>query len=146
LAFELAAGIVLILNPHSTGAAGLISNLLVALLIIGIARAWELVGDRHTGIIASTAVLTGHDPNHDGSLPAPASPDPAKTTGPGHPRPPALAGQTSARSEHHPARESTQRHRQRQRSDGLEVLVSAPAHSSHHDRAEPSRQRKVTGA
>lgn len=30
-------------------------------LIIGIARAWELVGDRATGIIASIAVLTGHD-------------------------------------------------------------------------------------
>ena len=32
------------------------------MLIIGIARAWELVGDRATGIIASIAVLTGHDP------------------------------------------------------------------------------------
>lgn len=107
-AFELAAGIVLILNPHSTGAAGLISNLLVALLIIGIARAWELVGDRHAGIIASIAVLTGHDPNHDGSLPAPASPDPATTTGPGHPGPPTLTSQTSARSELHSAGERNQ--------------------------------------
>ena len=73
-AVELAAGIVLILNPHSTDAAGLISNLLVALLIIGIARAWELAGDRDTGIIASIAVLTGHDPNHDRPLPAPPPP------------------------------------------------------------------------
>jgi hypothetical protein len=36
------------------------------LLIIGIARAWELVGDRDTGIIASIAVLSGRDPGHDG--------------------------------------------------------------------------------
>jgi hypothetical protein len=64
-AFELAGGIDLILNPHSADAAGLVSNLLVALLIIGIARTWELVGDRATGIIASIAVLTGHDRNLD---------------------------------------------------------------------------------
>jgi len=86
-AFELAGGIVLIMNPHSAGAAGLVSNLLVALLIIGIARAWELVGDRDTGIIASIAVLTGHDRNPDGPLPASAPPDPANTTGAGDPRP-----------------------------------------------------------
>jgi hypothetical protein len=61
-AFELAGGIDLILNPHSAGGAELIGNLLVGLLIIGIARAWELVGDRATGILASIAVLTGHDP------------------------------------------------------------------------------------
>ncbi len=45
----------------SAGAAELVGNLLVGLLIIGIGRAWELVGDRATGIIASIAVLTGHD-------------------------------------------------------------------------------------
>jgi uncharacterized membrane protein len=48
-AFELAGGIDLILNPHSNGAAELVSDLLVALLVIGIRRAWELVGDRETG-------------------------------------------------------------------------------------------------
>jgi hypothetical protein len=62
-AFELASGIALILNPYSGGAAGLVTNLLVALLIIGIARTWELVGDRDTGLIASIAVLAGHDRN-----------------------------------------------------------------------------------
>ncbi len=59
-AFELTDGIDLILNPHSAGAAELVSNLLVGLLIIGVARAWELIGDRATGIIASIALLTGH--------------------------------------------------------------------------------------
>jgi hypothetical protein len=60
-AFELAAGIDLIVNPRSTGAAELLSNLLIVLLLIGVARAWELVGDRDTRAIASIAVLTGHD-------------------------------------------------------------------------------------
>ena len=78
-AFELAGGIVLILHPHSNGAAELVSNLLVALLIIGIVRAWELVGDRATGIISSIAVLTGHDHNTNGPPPASALPDPAET-------------------------------------------------------------------
>ena len=65
-AFELVGGIDLLLHPRSSGAAELVSNVLVALLIIGIARAWELVGDRDTGIISSIAVLTGHDRNPDG--------------------------------------------------------------------------------
>ena len=64
-AFELVGGIRLILDPRNVGAAGLVSDLLVVLLLIGIARAWELVGDRNTGAIASIAVLAGHDP--DGS-------------------------------------------------------------------------------
>jgi hypothetical protein len=35
------------------------------LLLIGIARAWELVGDRDTGIITSIAVLAGYEPDPD---------------------------------------------------------------------------------
>jgi hypothetical protein len=66
--FELAAGIDLLLHPYSAGAGELVSDLLVALLLIGIARAWELVGDRDTGIIASIAVLAGHD-RHPGDHP-----------------------------------------------------------------------------
>jgi drug/metabolite transporter (DMT)-like permease len=66
-AFELAAGIDLLLHPHSSGAAELLGDLLVALLIIGIARAWELVGDRDTGIFTSIAVLAGRDGRPDES-------------------------------------------------------------------------------
>ncbi len=58
--FEFLGGIELIMNPSSTGALKLVSNLLVVSLIIGIARAWELVNDRETGIVSSLAVLTGH--------------------------------------------------------------------------------------
>ena len=76
--FELTGGIGLILNPHSNSAAAVVCNMLVALLIIGIARAWELIGDRATGVIASIAVLTGREPNPD-ALPAPALSEPATT-------------------------------------------------------------------
>ncbi len=61
--FELVAGIRLLVNPRSTGALELLSNILVAALIIGIARAWELVGDRDTGIFTSIAVLAGREPS-----------------------------------------------------------------------------------
>lgn len=60
--FELAAGIDLILSPRSIGAVNVVTNVVAASLFIGVARAWELVSDRDTGIIASLAVLTGHTP------------------------------------------------------------------------------------
>jgi hypothetical protein len=60
--FELAGGINLIVNPGSIGGLKLVCNLLVVSLIIGVARAWELVNDRETGIVSSLAVLTGHVP------------------------------------------------------------------------------------
>lgn len=58
--FELAAGIELIGSPHRTGALDTIGYVLVASLLIGIARAWELVGDWNTGIVTSIALLIGH--------------------------------------------------------------------------------------
>ena len=58
---ELACGVGLTSNNTSVFGATLLSNTLVALLLIGIARAWELVGNRDTGVLASLAVLTGLD-------------------------------------------------------------------------------------
>jgi hypothetical protein len=58
---ELVNGIAILANPRSTGPIQTISYAIVASLLVGIARAWELVGDRDTGILASIAVLTGHD-------------------------------------------------------------------------------------
>jgi hypothetical protein len=88
-AFELAAGIDLIASPRSAGAAELVSNLLIVLLIIGVARAWELVGDRDTRAIASIAVLAGHDlartegphPDSDATARSPETGLPAQTGG-----------------------------------------------------------------
>jgi hypothetical protein len=59
------AGFRLLRNPASSTAANLLCNVLVAMLLIGVARAWELVGDRDTGIIASIAVLAGRDGDRD---------------------------------------------------------------------------------
>jgi len=58
--FELGAGITLIGNAHRTGALTTIGYVLVASLIIGIFRAWELVADWNTGIASSIALLIGH--------------------------------------------------------------------------------------
>lgn len=48
----------------------IIGYAVVSSLFVGIARAWELVGDRDTGIRASIAVLAGRIP---GPEPAPAA-------------------------------------------------------------------------
>jgi hypothetical protein len=58
---ELVCAIYLLIHPSSTEPVQLISYALVTSLIVGIARAWELVGDRDTGLSASIAVLTGHE-------------------------------------------------------------------------------------
>jgi hypothetical protein len=36
-----------------------ISYAMVTSLVVGIARAWELIGERDTGLVASVAALTG---------------------------------------------------------------------------------------
>ena len=63
---ELACGIGLVVKNTAVFGPGLLSNTLVALLLLGITRAWELVGNRDTGVLASLAVLAGRD-NQDGS-------------------------------------------------------------------------------
>ena len=65
---ELACGIILITDPRAVVAAQVICNALAASLLTGIGRAWELVGDRRTGISSSIEVLAGH-------LPGPPEPD-----------------------------------------------------------------------
>ena len=75
---DLGAGLRLLAAPHSQGAAESLCYVVVGLLLIGIARAWELVGDRDTGIVASIAVLAGRGPYDDGAADEPgAGPGPA---------------------------------------------------------------------
>ena len=57
---EFAGGILAIARPADSFPAELIGYALVASLILGISRAWELVGDIDTGLTSSIAVLTGH--------------------------------------------------------------------------------------
>ncbi|HEY2237687.1 MAG TPA: hypothetical protein VGI21_02805 [Streptosporangiaceae bacterium] len=79
---EIVDGLRLRVNPASHSALDTIGNLMIVSLLLGVARAWEFVGDRDTGIWASIAVLaTGRE--HPLTAPDAEPPEPA---GPG-PRP-----------------------------------------------------------
>jgi hypothetical protein len=56
---ELIAGIMLLAQPRSTGPAQGIGYALIASVLVGVARAWELVGEVDTGILNSLATLVG---------------------------------------------------------------------------------------
>jgi len=66
---ELGCGIGIIANRTAVFGSSLLANVLVAMLLIGIARAWELVGDRDTGILSSLAVLAGRPAPGDAARP-----------------------------------------------------------------------------
>ena len=74
--FEIIDGVRLEANPANRSALETIGNLLIISLLLGVARAWEFVGDRDTGIWASIAVLaTGRahpmtDPDAEPAAPA----------------------------------------------------------------------------
>jgi hypothetical protein len=53
-------GIQLILNKHRNGVLGTVGDVLIASLLLGIGRSWELVGAWDTGLISSVARLFGH--------------------------------------------------------------------------------------
>jgi hypothetical protein len=69
---EVVTGITLLARPASTEPVAIISYALVSSVLVGIGRAWELVGDRDTGIFASIAVLAQHQ--HVPGAPPPARP------------------------------------------------------------------------
>lgn len=59
--FQIAYGLQLIHNPSSHGPLEIVGDVLIASLLIGIGRAWELVGTWDTGVIASLRYLVGRD-------------------------------------------------------------------------------------
>jgi hypothetical protein len=61
--FQTLFGIELVINEKRVGAVSDIGDVLVASLLIGIGRAWELVGDWDTGIASSIRRLIGHQPS-----------------------------------------------------------------------------------
>jgi hypothetical protein len=65
---ELISGIVVIANQRSGVAVQVIGYALISSLIVGISRAWELIGDRDTGLAASIAVLLGHRPHSESAI------------------------------------------------------------------------------
>jgi hypothetical protein len=75
---EIVAGILLLATPSRIGALQDICYALVTSLMVGIARAWELIGERDTGLLASIAALAGRTvgqgADDDSSAPA-AGPD-----------------------------------------------------------------------
>jgi hypothetical protein len=80
---ELVSGIILLANPDNNAPVQIIGYALVTSIIVGIARAWEFVGERNTGLLTSIAVLTGHAPGPGGaSVPEAAAP-PEPGTAPG---------------------------------------------------------------
>jgi len=60
-----ASGIAVIAKPADNTQVQVIGYALVSSLLVGISRAWELVGDRETGMFASLAMLAGHTPRRD---------------------------------------------------------------------------------
>jgi len=65
---ELVSGIIVINNPRSGEAVQFIGYALISSLIVGISRAWELIGDRDTGLAASIAVLLGRRPHAEAAI------------------------------------------------------------------------------
>jgi hypothetical protein len=59
---ELVAGIAVLAAPASRTSLQAISYALITSMIVGIARAWELIGGRDTGLTASIAALAGRTP------------------------------------------------------------------------------------
>jgi hypothetical protein len=77
---ELVTGIIVIGNSRSGEAVQIIGYALITSLIVGISRAWELVGDRDTGLAASIAVLLGRPPRSEAAIA-----DIKRSTGEGQP-------------------------------------------------------------
>ena len=57
---EITAGVILLVGSAKATAEQVIGYALCTSLLVGVARAWELVGERGTGLIASIGELTGH--------------------------------------------------------------------------------------
>ena len=121
--FEIGAGIDSIIAPHTDAPIDIIGNVLAASLLIGVARSWELVGDRDTGIVSSIAALAGHARHLGGSVGGPADVPPDDAADPaGAPGP--LAGPHAAGPAPRPAR--TARPARRPRTGGAPGDAAGP--------------------
>ena len=58
----------LIVNVHDRSALTNIGNILIVSLLIGIARAWEFVGDWNTGIWSSIGLIMVPSRHNEGAL------------------------------------------------------------------------------
>lgn len=60
--FQIVYGLRLLDHPRASSDLSIIGDVLIASLLIGIGRAWELVGNWDTGLISSIRYLFGHPP------------------------------------------------------------------------------------
>jgi hypothetical protein len=65
---QIGFGVMLIVDPHHAGSLATIGYVLIASLLIGIGRAWELVGEWDTGLFASLRLLVGHPLGPQGAV------------------------------------------------------------------------------
>jgi hypothetical protein len=80
---ELVAGIVVLGNPASSSSVQAIGYAVVAAMLFGIGRAWEFIGERESGILASLGILVGHtDPLRGSAADDGGSEDPGRAGGP----------------------------------------------------------------
>ena len=75
--FQLVFGVELIIDPHRGGVLPLIGDVLIASLLVGIGRAWELVGEWDSGISSSIRHLISHQPQSQVLVAAEVSDEPA---------------------------------------------------------------------
>jgi hypothetical protein len=93
---ELVGGIMVLVNPANTTAPEIIGYALVGSLIVGVGRAWELVGNRDTSIATSLAVLAGRSPQGFRDAAAAAGADQDAGSDPGSDTGPAGSGKDDA--------------------------------------------------
>jgi hypothetical protein len=88
---ELVAGIFAVARPGASNPAEIIGYALVTSLLVGISRAWELVGDIETGLTASLATLTGRRYAAGGAVAGTPETTPGQAVGPAAAEGPASA-------------------------------------------------------
>jgi len=69
---QIVFGVQLIINSHRNGILGAIGYVLIASLLIGIGRSWELVGEWDTGLFASLTRLIGNPSETSAPVDAPS--------------------------------------------------------------------------
>ena len=81
---ELVAGVIVLANPASTSSVQIIGYAVVTSTLVGIGRAWEFIGERETGILASLGILAGRPGTADDAG-RPATERPTDPAGAGNP-------------------------------------------------------------
>jgi hypothetical protein len=74
--FQLVFGVEILINPHRGGVLPLIGDVLIASLLTGVGRAWELVGEWDSGISSSIRHLISHQPQSQVLVAAQVSDEP----------------------------------------------------------------------